>query len=667
MVTGPVQPRLEIRGGSSGSYRTWSPSGAGGVFFLALLVLCMVLPDASAAQLQRPAEEWRSHAGDLTAQRYSPLDQIDASNVGDLEVAWRWTSRNFGPRPEGQFRGSPLVVDGVLYTTAGFRRAAVAIDAATGETLWMHRLDEGERGAAGPRVNSGRGVSYWPGDGDESPRIIYITPGYHLIALDAESGEPISEFGNQGIVDLFETLREREGVDPEGSIGNSSPPLIVGDVVVVGSALQVGFRPPSPANIPGDVRGFDARTGELLWRFNVIPEDGQFGADTWEDDSNEYTGNAGVWTTMAADPELGLVYLPTEAPTHDYYGGHRLGDNLFSSSLVALDVETGERAWHYQLVHHDIWDYDTPASPILADITVDGEEIPAVAQITKQGWVFVFNRETGEPVWPIEERPVPESDVPGEVASETQPFPTKPPPFTRQGVTEDDLVDFTPELREMALEAIADLRIGPVYTPAVVSDPENGYRGTLIVPGSTGGANWEGGTYDPETGMLYVASQMNPSIIGLAPGGERSEMRYVVGAGGSNRVDGIPMLKPPYGQITAIDLNRGEIAWQIANADTPDEIANHPRLEGMDIPRTGHPTRVGLLATGTLLFSGEGVGGKPIFRAHDKSTGEILAEFDLPATQTGMPMSYMVDGQQYVVVAVGDRDTPAELVAFTLP
>ena len=488
-----------------------------------------------------------------------------------------------------------------------------------------------------------------------------------MIALDAKNGVPVQEFGESGIVDLMDTLREREGVGPVGSIGNSSPPLVVGDVLVVGSALHVGFRPPSPANIPGDIRGFDARTGELLWRFNVVPENGEFGADTWEDGSNEYTGNAGVWTTFSADPDLGLVYLPTEAATSDMYGGHRLGDNLFSSSLVALDVNTGERVWHYQLVHHDVWDYDTPTAPILADIVVDGREISAVAQITKQGWVFVFDRATGEPVWPIVERPVPASDVPGERTSPTQPFPTKPPAFTRQGVTVDDLVDFTPELRQRALEAVADLKLGPLFTPGVVSEPENGYLGTLMVPSVSGGANWQGGTYDPEMGILYVASLESSSVIGLVPGSEPSGMRYVVGTGLGVRVDGISVLKPPYGQITAIDLNRGEIVWQMANGDTPDDIANHPLLQGTALPRTGNLNRAGLLATRTLLFSGEGVGGTPAFRAHDKATGEILAEFEIPATQTGMPMSYVVDEKQYVVVGVGDGDTPAELVAFALP
>ena len=619
------------------------------------------------AQTGPAGGDWPAYGGDLGSTRYSPLDQIDVSNVSGLEIAWRWSARNFGPRPETNYRVTSIVVDGVLFVTAGSRRAAVAIDAATGETLWVHRMDEGERGSRAPRVSSGRGVAYWdPADGGES-RVFYITPGYHLIALEAATGRPVPDFGEEGIIDLMESIRIPEGVDPIGAIGSSSPPVIVGHVVIVGSAHISGRRQPSPANVPGDIRGFDARTGDLLWTFHVVPEDGELGAETWEDGSNTYTGNAGVWTTFSADPELGLVYLPTEAPTHDWYGGHRLGDNLYSSSLVALDAETGERVWHFQLVHHDIWDFDNPAAPILVDIEVEGRPIKAVVQITKQGWAFVFDRETGEPVWPIEEREVPRSNVPGEQISPTQPFPTKPPAFSRQGLTEDDLIDFTPELRERAKTMVAEFKFGPLYTPLEITDPENGYRGTVTIPRSTGGGNWEGGAVDPETGILYVTSAMSPRVEGLLPGQEGMDIDYMLMPGQPLSVDGLPAVKPPYGQITAIDLNRGEILWQIANADTPEEIANHPALAGIELPRTGRPSRVGLLATRTLLFAGEGAGGEPSLRAYDKATGEVLTEIELPAAQTGLPMSYMLEGSQYVVVAVGDRNNPAELVALTLP
>jgi quinoprotein glucose dehydrogenase len=637
-----------------------------------LLAACVAVLLAAAgegtAQAGPTGGEWPVYGGDLGSTRYSPLDQIDASNVGELEIAWRWSAGNFGPRPEANYRVTPIMVGGVLFATAGSRRAAVAIDAVTGETLWVHRMDEGERGRSAPRISSGRGVAYWdPGDGSEG-RIFYITPGYRMIALDASTGRPVPNFGRDGVVDLTENLRIPEGLDPVGTIGSSSPPVIVGDVVVVGSAQVSGRRHLSPTAIPGDVRGYSARTGNLLWTFHVVPEEGEPGAETWENDSNEYTGHAGVWTTFSADPDLGLVYLPTEAPTHDWYGGDRWGDNLYSSSLVALDAETGELVWHYQLVHHDIWDYDNPAPPILVDIEVEGRPIRAVVQITKQGWAYVFDRETGEPVWPIEERAVPQSDIPEERTSATQPFPTKPPAFSRQGVKEDDLIDFTPELRERAREVVAGLEFGSLFSPARLLDPDNGYRGTLRVPRSTGGANWEGGAVDPETGVLYVASQMGPRVEALEPARDGVEADYTVASiGVPLSVDGLPILKPPYGQITAIDLNRGEILWQIANADTPEEIASHPALAGIDLPRTGRPARVGQLVTRTLLFAGEGVGGKPILRAHDKATGEILAEIELPAAQTGLPMSYMLDGTQYLVVAVGGRGSPAEFVAFTLP
>jgi quinoprotein glucose dehydrogenase len=436
----------------------------------------------------------------------------------------------------------------------------------------------------------------------------------------------------------------------------------------MGSAHVSGRAQPIPQNIPGDIRGFDAKTGELLWSFHVVPQDGEFGADTWENGSNRYSGNSGVWTMLTADPQRGIVYLPTEAPTHDWYGGHRPGDNLFSSSVVALDVRTGERVWHYQLVHHDIWDFDNPAAPILADIVVDGEDIPAVAQITKQGWLYVFNRETGEPVWPIEERPVPASNVPGERASDTQPYPTKPPPYARQGLSEDDLIDFTPQLRAAALDVVSGYSYGALFKPPVVRDTERGIGGFVTLPRSVGGGNWEGGTLDPESGVLYVTSLNSPYVEALVPGTNPDGVAFgLMAPNFPLLVDGLPVIKPPWGVITAIDLNRGEILWQIPNADTPDDIANHPALAGVDIGRTGIPERVGLLATATLLFAGEGRIGKPILRAHDKATGDIVAEIALPAPQTGLPMSYAIDGEQYIVVAVAGADHPAELVALKLP
>ncbi len=634
----------------------------------------MALPTAAGADQQGAGGgEWRYYGGDAGSTRYAALDQINRDNVASLEVAWRWQAANFGPAPEYNYRTTPLMVDGMLYATAGYRRTVVAIDAGTGETLWTYRLDDGDRAA--PRRNSGRGVAYWEPP-EDSPRIFMVTPGFQLVALDAATGRPIPGFGSDGVVDLrLELGRELDLI--RAPIGSSSPPIVVGDVIVIGSALPSGGAPPAPEMPPGHVRGYDAFTGELRWTFHTIPQPGEYGNDTWEDGSWEYTGNAAVWTALSADPELGYVYLPVELGTGDYYGGHRPGDNLFSQSIVALDAATGERVWHFQTVHHGIWDYDPPAAPILADLVVDGREIPAVALITKQTFTFVFDRRTGEPVWPIEERPVPQTDVPGERTAPTQPFPTKPPPYDRQGTDPEDLIDFTPELRAEAEEILAQLRHGPLYEPPSMP-VEGGTQGTLMVPGSLGGANWPGGALDPESGYLYVQSATGPSVIALSREPDVSTMDYIRGGGLRLRrgggPQGLPLFRPPWGRLTAIDLNRGEIAWQVPNGDAPDYVKNHPALEGIDVGRTGRPDRGGVLATSTLLFAGEGGGmfaafgsGGNRFRAHDKATGEVLAEIELPANQTGLPMTYMHEGRQYIVVAVGARRHPAELVALALP
>jgi quinoprotein glucose dehydrogenase len=442
----------------------------------------------------------------------------------------------------------------------------------------------------------------------------------------------------------------------------------VGDVIVVGSAHEVGLRPPSMTNTPGDVRGFDARTGSLLWTFRTIPEDGELGSDTWLNESWKYTGNAGVWAPISFDPETGYVYLPTEAATGDYYGGHRHGTNLFSTSLVCLDSRTGERVWHFQTIHHDIWDWDNPTFPILADVDIDGQPRKIVAQITKQGFTFVFDRVTGEPIWPIEERPVPESDLPGEWTSPTQPFPTKPPPFDRQGFTEDDLIDFTPEIEQRAREAVAGFRMGPIYTPPSLADAPDGTGGTLALPSTTGGANWEGGALDPETGMLYVGSQTNASILAMVPGGEQSDMDYVFGFARAQVAPGVPIVKPPWGRITALDLSDGSLAWTVPAGDTPPQMAERLGLDVEQMGRTGSVSRAGILVTKTLLFAGEGASGLPMFRAFDKATGDIIAEFELPGSQVGLPMTYLHEGRQYVVLSVGGGgDSAAELIAFALP
>lgn len=627
--------------------------------------------------------EWRTYGGDLSSTKFAPLDQINADNFSDLEIAWRFNTAALGPTPEVNFQSTPLMVDGVVFTTAGSRRTVVALDAATGELLWMHREDEGERGAAAPRRLSGRGLSYWS-DGDDA-RIVYVTPGYRMLALDAQTGIPVAGFGDNGVVDLkLEADQEMDLVT--GEMGLHATPLIADSVIVVGAAHLTGSHPVSRRNEKGFIRGYDARTGERLWIFHTIPMPDEFGFDTWAEGSASYTGNTGVWSEMSADVELGLAYLPVEQPTGDYYGGHRHGDGLFGESVVAVDLYTGEYRWHYQLVHHGIWDFDIPSAPILADIEVEGRVIKALIQPTKQSWLYVFDRVTGEPVWPIEERSVGQSDVPFEITSPTQPFVTWPPPFDRQGVSHDDLIDFTPELKAEALEVVSRYKIGPLFTPPVVSRWPRPL-GTLMLPSTVGGANWPGGAYDPESGLLYIQSSTAVTPLGLvAPQPGQSDMGYIRGAvkdptsgeiPGDGRavptVQGLPLIKPPYGRITAFDMNTGNIAWQAVHGDTPDEIRNHPLLQNVEIPRTGRPGRGGVLATSTLLIAGESgfvttpYGRGAMMRAYDKATGDELGAVYMPAPQTGAPMTYMSGGRQYLIVAVSGPDYGAELLAYALP
>ncbi|MEX1197579.1 MAG: PQQ-binding-like beta-propeller repeat protein [Pseudohongiellaceae bacterium] len=632
-----------------------------------LIVSACIISASSMAWSQSGTDvsegDWPDYNGNMAAQRYSPLDQINAQNVGALEIAWRFSTEKFGPRPEFNATFTPLEVDGVLYTTLGATRNVAALDATTGQVLWLWRPQEPEeRYDAAPRKGSGRGVAYWS-DGDEA-RILTITPGFFLVSLDAETGLPDPEFGNNGWIDMQEGLRlgpGREDID----IGSSMPPFVMNDTVVVGPAMAVSMRPPSMANVKGDVRAFDVHTGEHRWTFHTIPEEDEFGYDTWLEGSAEYTGNTGVWAPMSGDPELGLVYLPVEAPTGDRFGGDRPGDNLFGSSLVAVDIETGERRWHDQMIHHDIWDWDNPSAPILADLP-NGNKI--VMQVTKQSFVYTYDRETGEPIWPIEELPVPAGDVPGEWYSATQPFPTKPEGFDRQGITEDDLIDYTPELREAALEAIQDFRLGTnLYSPPSLKDAADGTMGTLSLPSATGGANWEGAAMDPETGMLYVPSRTVVTALSVDKD-QNSDVDFSMALGVRvPRIEGLPLVKPPYGRVTAIDMNSGEHVWMEANADTPDRIANNPALEGVDIPRTGVETRAGLLLTKTLLFVGEGAGGGNTLYAHDKQTGEVVARIELPNTQTGQPFTYEHDGKQYIAMVVSGGGEPAEIVAYALP
>jgi quinoprotein glucose dehydrogenase len=662
------------------------------------LVVALASMDAGLTGQARPKDgEWSTYGGDLASRRYRPFDQINRENFKDLEVAWRFKTDALGPRPEFNFQSTPLMVNGVLYTTAGTRRAVVALDAASGEMLWMHREDEGKRGDAAPRKLSGRGLAYWT-DGREE-RIVYVTPGYQLIGLDAKTGRKVPGFGRNGVVDL--KLEMDQTIDLEtGEVGLHAAPIISGNTIVVGAAHLPGGVPKSRNHEKGYIRGYDARTGKRLWIFHTLPQKGEFGNDTWLQDSWSYTGNVGVWAQMTIDEELGMLYMPVELPTGDYYGGHRPGNGLFGESLVAIDLKTGQRKWHYQLVHHGIWDFDIPCAPILADITVNGRTIKAIAQPTKQNWLYVFDRITGQPVWPIEERPVPKGDVPGEWYSTMQPFVTRPAPYDLQGVSIDDLIDFTPELRAEAVKLVSRYRIGPLFTPPPVSKWE-GPLGLIMVPSSTGGANWPGGALDPETNILYIYSFRQPTVIGLSNDPARSDMNFInsqardpnapppapapaagaapavagEGGGPALTVQGLPLLKPPYGSITATDLNKGEIVWQVAHGETPDAVRNHPALKGLNIPRTGRPAgRIGTLVTKTLVIAGEpGFFTMPngqrgaMLRAYDKATGAEVGAVPMPAPQTGSPMTYMLNGRQYLAVPISGAGYSGELLVFRAP
>jgi len=635
-----------------------------------------VMPSAVAQGTENG--EWRSYGGDIKNTRYSPLEQIDAENFNDLEVAWRIKMSSFGPNPEYNFQSTPLMVDGVIYSTAGSRRTVIAADAGTGELLWMHRFDEGERGAATPRRLSGRGLAYR--DDGASGQIVYVTLGYQLIVLDAATGHRMSSFGTDGVVDLMQNMDQ--DIDPlAGEIGLHAAPLVVGDTIVIGAAHVPGSAPRSMRNTKGYVRGFDADTGSRKWIFHTIPGNDEFGNDSWLNDSWRYTGNTGVWGQISADLEAGIVYFATEMPTNDYYGGHRHGDNLFSDSLVAVDIDSGDRLWHFQAIHHDVWDWDFPCAPIIADVVIDGVERKIVAQPSKQAWLYVFDRITGEPIWPIEERPIETSDVPGELLSATQPYPTKPPAYDRQGVSLDDLVDFTPEIRRRAEEIAARHRIGPIFTPITVSEPD-GVIGTLMLPSAGGGTNWPGGSIDPETGIAYLYSFTDVTVLGLINDPERSDMNFIRGRArgipaidAALNIDGIPLIKPPWGRITAIDLKQGEILWQVPHGETPDNIKNHPLLQGIDIPRTGRIGRVGTLITKSLVIAAESGGTITLpsgeegayLRAYDKVTGADAGQVVVPAAASGSPMTYMHDGQQYIVFAISGGGFAGELIAYRLP
>src|SRR5579862_2594175 len=569
----------------------------------AAALLALVAPRAITQQGAATNANWPSYGSDRGNTRYSPLTQIDASNFSKLTPAWIFSTANFGPNVETNLESTPLVIDGVLYSTVGDRRDVVALDAATGEVIWTHREDEGRRAEVSPRKLSGRGLAYWASGDDK--RIVYFTQGYRMIELNAKTGNRIPTFGVDGAVDL--KTEDDQEIDPLSSeIGIHATPAIGRDTIVVGAAHKPGGVPTSKTNVKGFVRGYDVRTGKRKWIFHTVPKPGEFGFDSWLADSWSYTGNTGAWGEISIDEARGVVYVGVEEPTGDFYGGPRPGANLFGESLVALDLETGQRRWHYQYVHHGIWDHDNPSPPILADVQIKGKRVPLVAQPSKQAFLYVFNRESGEPVWPIEERPVEKGDVPGEWYSSTQPFPTAPPAYETQGVDESDLIDFTPELHKEAVEIVKHYKMGPIFTPPVVSKAEGPWA-TLV--SSLSGSNWMGGSIDPETGVVYVGSSHGIIGMGLVPSGTRSDVGYISGRApgvqSTLTVQGLPLVKPPYGQISAIDLKTGTILWHVPHGDTPDNVRNHPALKGLTIPRTGRNGAAITLVTKTLVVAGE--------------------------------------------------------------
>ena len=668
--------------------------------------------------------EWPTYNADVRGSRYSPLDQINAANFSKMEVAWRFKTDNFGPFPEFKLEGTPLMVNGVLYTTAGTRRSVIALDARTGEQIWAHSLREGKRAAVAPRQLSGRGVAYWS-DGRGDDRVIYITTGYRLVALRAKDGAVIPSFGRDGMIDLKVGVLKSAGVQIDletGEIGVHSTPVIVGNTIIVGAAMREGATVGTHDNTKGVVRAFDARTGKQLWAFQTIPRPEQFGGNTWENESWAFNGNVGVWTQISVDEEAGLVYLPVETPSSDFYGGHRPGNNLFAESLVAVDLKTGQRKWHFQFVHHPIWNFDMSSAPILADVTVDGKPRKVVAVPSKQAWLYVFDRITGEPIWPIVEKPVPQSTVPGEKSSPTQPHPPESLRYARNWFKlPDDLIDFTPQLRAEAAERAKRFTWAETpFNPSILGNV-NGMLGAVIVGTAT---NWPGGGYDPENHIVFAPAGNGPGVrTVVAPPAGFSDITYVSGIAGQPfrevigpgdccaadapqtaaraaearaaaaapaaaapaaapavnvglTVQGLPMIKPPYGLLAAINLDRGAVMWQTPHGDTPDNIRNHPVLKGVTIPKTGQAgtSGVGLLVTKTLVIMGDPQITAPpgrtrgaMLRAYDKMTGQQVGEVWMPAPQSGSPMTYRVDGRQYIVVAISGGPYSGEYLAFSLP
>ena len=627
------------------------------IHFISTLLFAFLSGSISAQNI-----DWPSYGGDNGSTKYLPLNQINSENVADLVIAWEWNSvdntlvpgivENSGPmlRP-GSYKATPIVVDGSMYLPTSYGQI-VALDPVSGETRWVFDTKTYEDGRPTNLGFNVRGVAYWEGEGGE--RIFFATNNSYLWSIDALTGLPDKSFGEQGRIDLTEGLGRP--VD-RGIYGVVSPPLVSGDRVIVNSIVVDGPR--NKEAPPGHVRAFNPVSGELEWMFNTIPQAGEVGNETWLEDSWEYTGNTNAWTIMSADDELGIVYLPIGTPTNDWYGGLRKGDNLFAESLVAVDRDSGELLWYFQMVHHGVWDYDLPAAPTLIDINVEGRAIKAVAQISKQGFTYVFDRVTGEPVWPIEERRVPQSTVPGEQLSATQPFPTKPPPFEPQGISDETLIDFSPELRQEALQNIERFDYGPLFTPPSL-------RGAIQFPGWFGGGEWHGAAFDPETSYYYIPSASGPIVVQLTEA-DPDESNLIYRRGGARSVSGpqdLPLTKPPYGRITAINMNTGDHAWMVPHGEgIRQEIIDKGILDPGPV---GSAHRVGPVLTQTLLFFAQIDGDRYLLRALNKATGEIIHEIELPLSPQGTPMTYMVEDTQYISIAVGGgRD--ARIVTYSLP
>jgi quinoprotein glucose dehydrogenase len=700
-----------------------------GMYHVKMTVVFGCAALAAFGQWKQKDTEWAYYTADQAGTKYRPLDQINASNFNKLEVAWHFKTDNFGTRPEYKLEGTPLMVNGVIYTTAGTRRDVIALDAKTGEIIWTHSLREGQRAAIAPRQLSGRGLAFWS-DGKGDDRVIYVTTAYRLVCLNAKNGMVIASFGENGMVDLKKGMYTgvNTQIDLEnGEAGLHSTPLIAGDLAIVGSSFKEGMTVVTRNNTKGLVRAFDVRTGKLVWTFHTIPRKGEPGYDTWENGSADYNGNTGVWTQMTVDMDAGLAYLPVESPTSDYYGGERPGDNLYGESLVCVELKTGKMKWYYQIVHHPIWDYDLSSAPLLGDVTIDGQQRKVVALPSKEAFLYVFDRITGKPIWPINEVAVPQSDVPGEKTSKTQPFPTKPPAYARNFIKmPDDLIDFTPEMRAQAIDRMKSYRLEGMFTPPVVGDP-NHWLGGISLGNASGGTNWPGAGYDPEmhtvfaqaaqayvtpvslrtppqgfTDIKYVSGRNDQTFrVAEGPGfgsaadapqrrpvappaaanegaGRGGRGRGAAAAGGGGglgglQVDGLPIVKPPYGVISAVNLDKGEISWRVPYGETPDNVRTILKERNINIENTGMNGSVGVLITKTLVILGDSQITSmthprgAMMRAYDKQTGKEVGAVLMPAPVSGSPMTYMWQGRQYIIIAVSGGTYTGEYIAYALP